>query len=142
MRLVSLVSAWPAPPPQLSARTPLSGLPLSLCVRPAVCARDSQGGDRPRPDPQPLPGPAPQGLESAFEPIMESLVQDAVRQRPSRHHGERFLAPGTARVFASASGESASHIQRRTAEQGHIDCGRCTPPIWFAGLDYLLYRPA
>ena len=35
---------------------------------------------------------------------------------PSRHHGERFSSPGTARVFASASGESA-HIQRRAAEQ-------------------------
>src|SRR5262244_24565 len=142
MRLVSLVSAWLAPPPQLSARTLLSGLPLSLCVRPAVCSRDGQGGDRPRPDPQPLPGTTPQGLESAFEPIMESLVQDAVRQRPSRHHGERFLAPGIARVFASTSGESTAHLQRRAAEQHHLDCGRRTQPLWFAGPDYLLYRSA
>jgi len=22
----------------------------------------------------------------------------------------------------------------RTAEQGHIDCARCTPPIWLQGL--------
>src|SRR5262245_25714840 len=142
MRLVSLVSAWPAPPPPLSARIPLSSLPLSLCVRPAVCSRDGQGGDRPRSHPQPLPGHAPQGLESAFASLMESLVPYPVCERPSHHYGERFLPPGTPRVFASAPGESAPHLQRCAAEHHHTDCGRCTQPLWFAGHDYLLYRSA
>jgi len=61
MRLVSLVSAWPAPPPLLSARTPLSGLPLSLCVRPPFAPGTAKVVTVHDLIPKPLPGPAPQG---------------------------------------------------------------------------------
>jgi len=108
-----LVSAWPAPPsPVICAHSVVRSTTVLMCYAPPFAPGTAKVVTVHDLIPNRLPGPAPQGLESAFEPIRNLWFRMPVRQRPSRHHGERFLAPELLEFLPLPQAKVHRHIQR------------------------------